>query len=227
MIHVVKIDKNNYFVDHETGEKVYQYNPDMNLDLVLTLNKSKLNIDKDSIIREYGGNLVVRYLNDKYIIDDGYQSTLVKAGYIVYKNYDTEYIDDYNFGVEVRRNIIDDLRYALKELDYFFEVNNLETECVLIINGFEYKIKFETVGSIVAKNNKRRDNNLIYYPFDKAMDKFGTMYISIFAEKIDGKEKNKYEFPNNFIQKLICVLGLEYHFVSVPIKGRLLHWEGL
>lgn len=227
MIHVVKIDKNNYFVDNDTGEKVYRYNPAMNLNLVLTLNKSKLEIEKDSLIREYGGNLVVGYSGDKYIIDDGYQNTLVKAGYIVYKNFDQEYIEDYNEGIDIRKDVVYDIREILDKMGYNHQNNGLETECVLISNGFEYRIKFETVGSIVLKNNKRRDNNLIYYPFDKSMDKYGTMYISIFAEKLDGKEKNKYEFPNSFIQRLISDLGMEYHFVSMPIKGRLLYWEGL
>lgn len=232
MIFTVKLDKkNNYFLDKSTGEILDRYDPsNENIQLILKLKDLTLKVDTSSIIQEYGGQIVVQYLDDKYIIDDGYQDILIKCGYIVYKNYDTERIDDISLGISTRNNIIDDIRSALLSLDIqtIIEANSNDTLVKIENNSYSYKIRFDTISNIVTKNYKRKDNSLTYYPFEKSMDKFGTIYVSIFAQKKSNiNSQSKFDIPNNIIQDLVKELGLEYHYVSLPIKGRVLYWQGL
>ena len=186
MIFTVKLDKNNFFLDKITGEVLDRYDPNNeNLQLNMKLKDSILKVDFKSIIQEYGGQISVQYLDNKYIIDDGYQDTLIKCGYIVYRNYDNERIDDISVGNFIRDNIIDNIREKLQIIENDGSINVTGNETLLTIRNenYLYKFRFDTISNIVTKNYKRKDNSLIYYPFDKAMDKYGTIYVSIFAQK--------------------------------------------
>ena len=230
MIYTVKLDENNYLLDKSTGKIVDKYDPkNKNLQLVLSLDNIDLTVDANSIVQEYGGNISVEYLGNKYIIDDGYQNTLVKCGYIVYKNYDVKRCE-YTEGVSTRNMIIDNIRTALLKLTDYAEISIVGNDTtVSIVNGnYSYKIIFSTVNSIVNRNYRRKDNNLTYYPFDKSMDKYGTIHVSIFAQKLSDSDNNdQYSYPMDMISDLIKLLGWSYHYISMPIKGRLVYWEGL
>ena len=232
MIFTVKLDKkNNFFLDKETGEVLDRYDPtNRNLQLNLKQKDFVLKVDASSIIQEYGGQIVVQHGEDKYIIDDGFQDVLVKCGYIVYRNYDNERIDDISTGVLIRDSLVKKIRRAIISLSYDTEVGTSVNETLMKIKSENYlfKFRFDTVSNIVTKNYKRKDNNLTYYPFDKSMDKYGTMYVSIFAKKTkNGSDNDKFNIPSEVIKDLIKELGLEYHYVSLPIKGRVLYWQGL
>ena len=97
------------------------------------------------------------------------------------------------------------------------------------VNGFNYKIRFNTVDEIVAKNLNRKDNSLSFYPFNKQMDKFGTIYISIFAEKRNSHAnlRNRFNVPDSIIKALIYSLGTDYHYISLPIKNQILFYPGI
>ncbi len=233
MIFTVKLDKkNNYFLDKETGEMLDRYdstNP--NLQLHLKLKDCDLNVDTSLIIQEYGGQIVFQYDGNKYIIDDGFQDTLVKCGYIVFKNFDNERINDNSTGTLIRDSLVNKIRRAIASLNYNAEVETTANETLMTIktDNYGFKFRFDTVGNIVTKNYRRKDNNLTYYPFDKSMDKYGTIYVSIFAEKLkyDSNDNDKFNIPSEVIKDLLKELGLEYHYISLPIKGRVLYWQGL
>lgn len=232
MIFTVKLDKkNNFFLDKETGELLDRYDPtNSNLQLHLKLKDYDLDVDASLIVQEYGGQIVYQNNQDKYIIDDGFQNTLVKCGYIVFKNYDTERIEDVNTGNLVRDSLINKIRRALISLDYDNTIETSVNETLMRINtnNYSFMFRFDTVSNIVTKNYKRKDNSLKYYPFDKSMDKYGTIYVSIFAEKlVDGSDNDRFKIPSEVIKDLVKELGLEYHYVSLPIKGRVLYWQGL
>ena len=233
MIFTVKLDKkNNFFFDKETGETLDRYDPtNPNLQLHLKLKGYWVDVDTSLIVQEYGGQIAFQHIDDKFIIDDGFQDILVKCGYIVYKNYDNERISDNSRGVLIRDSLINKIRRAIASLSYENEVkvSGNETLMEMKTNDYQFKFRFDTVSSIVTKNYRRKDNNLTYYPFDKTMDKYGTIYVSIFAKKIKNgcAENDKFNIPSEIIKDLVKELGLEYHYVSQPIKGRVLYWQGL
>ena len=67
------------------------------------------------------------------------------------------------------------------------------------------------------------------------MDKFGTMYISIFAKRetninrVDDKliYHKKYEVANKFIKDFIDIMGVDYHFSSLKINQKILYWKDI
>ena len=233
MIFTVKLDKkNNYFLDKETGEKLDRYDStNSNLQLHLKLKDCDLNVDTSLIVQEYGGQIAFQHDGNKYIIDDGFQDTLVKCGYIVYKNFDNERVNDNSEGILIRDSLVNKIRRAVASLNYDKEIETLANETLMTIKteSYSFKFRFDTVGNIVTKNYRRKDNSLTYYPFDKSMDKYGTIYVSIFAEKLKCgcTDNDKFNVPSEIIKDLVKELGLEYHYVSLPIKGRVLYWQGL
>ena len=96
-------------------------------------------------------------------------------------------------------------------------------------SGFNYKINAETIQSIVTKNHMRKDNSLSFYPFSKKMDRYGTVYISIFGQRIleCAKDADRFTFPDKFIKYLTEELGHNYHFGAQIVRKRLVDYKGL
>ena len=89
MILTVKLGQDNFIPDKNTGEIVERYDPtNKDVELTIKLPDSTLIVDGTNIQQQYGGNSIVQYNNDRFIIDDGYQNTLIKCGYIVYQEYE-------------------------------------------------------------------------------------------------------------------------------------------
>ena len=243
MILTVKLGQDNFITDKHTGEIVERYDPaNKDVELTIKLPDSTLIVDGTNIQQQYGGNIIVQYNNDRFIIDDGYQNTLIKCGYIVYKEYDYKKIKNKSTGDEIRDMIIESIRALLPEISEKYNKPDTCIESTLKYNGnesililgneedhFTYMIKFNTVNFIVNKNHIRKDNDLPFYPFDKSMDKYGTIYVSVFAQKNFKvvNDPDKYTLPESAIKDLVFRLGKDYHFTSLPVKNRIIYWPGL
>lgn len=243
MVQTIKLDNiNNYIIDKDTQEVIERYDPsNKNVELFIKLPDSTLRVDGDQITEQFGGNIVFKYGNDKYIINDGYQDTMIKCGYIVYKQYDQEKEPNKSKGVEIQRQIISSIRALLPDLVKKYNTNNEigvivnngnETEFIIGSsneNHYTYTIKISTINYIVKRNQIRKDNDLQFYPFSKSMDRYGTLYLSVFAKK-NYKAKNdpdKYSLIDSMIKELVSELGKDYHYVSMPNKGRIINYPGL
>ncbi len=244
MIKTIKLGQDNYITDKLTGTVLDKYDPNnKNIELTIKLPNSILKVDGSNIKQQYGGNVVVQYGDDRFIIDDGYQETLIKAGYIVYKNYDNgnKIVDKFE-GVKIRSMIVDNIRDLLPELSKKYNGNGIpftasitynsnETSIYIgdATNHFSYKIKFDTINFIVNKNHIRKENSLPFYPFDKNMDKYGTIYVSVYAKKNFKvvNDPDKYTLPDSVIRDLVYNLGEDYHYCSLPVRNRIVSWPGL
>ena len=95
--------------------------------------------------------------------------------------------------------------------------------------NFIYRINFNTVNNIVTKNQKRKENSLPYFPFDKNMDKYGTIYITVYAQKTkkltQEEGNNKFILADDLIFKLIKSLGKEYKYLPMTITKRIMYWD--
>lgn len=244
MIKTVRLDgRKAYFCNKDTGEIIYKYDENnKDLKLVINLEDSVLEINQDKINRQYDGQIIVQHNDDRYIVDDGYNNSLIKAGYIVYSNYDEINIDpmDKEFGISLRDQIIMEIRKVCIECSPEFEFdtidyNGLKTVLHLndINNDYSYTIIIDTVNNIVNRNQSRKENSLTYYPFMKNMDKYGTMYLSIFCQKNHHIENNtpkkKYIIPDRFIVNLISKLNdiSNYHYVSCRVNRRVVYCKGM
>ena len=247
MVKTVKLDNvRNYLMDSSTGEKIMKYDPsNQNLLLSIQVDDSILQIEASNITQEFGGEIVVFYNGDKYIIDDGFQNVLLKSGYIVFKDFDQIKEFDPEIGNQIRSNIFYDIMETIPEA---LEVIHSELRYAFIDSNdsmisfkveqedlpYDYTFKIDTINSIVSKNLIRKGNSLAFYPFDKNMDKFGTVYLSVFAQR---KLKFGYEDPNAkpekyviadiVIRELIKKLGSNYHYIAQIIKRRVIDWNGI
>ena len=181
---IVKTNKTDcYFICNETKVQSDKFIVSPKLSLYYD-NKYIDNVYLDSRTN----NIVGKDLNGTtFIIDDGYRNKLVKAGYIVYRNYDSEKILDKDEGTKIHRHLLHDIhQYLLKEYigEIIYSADKYINEYYLEKAGYKFTIKLYSNIDIVKKNQERKINGLQFYPFDKKMDNYGTIYITIHAVKI-------------------------------------------
>lgn len=251
MIKTIKLDgKNNYIEDKSTGEILERFDESRYVKVVLTLNDSILTIDSSKITKQFDGQYIVQHNDDRYIIDDGYYNSLIKSGYIVFNQYDTFNIDpeDKEFGIDLRNAIIRTLRQVLIQLNvkynfvdgyppeaFTLEYSGNKTIFKVGTNNddYSYIFVFDTINNMVNKNQSRKENNLTFYPFKKSMDRYGTIYLSVFCQKnrkiTDNSPRKKYILPDQIIKEIIKELNKsdQYHYVSNQVKRRLVYCKGI
>lgn len=240
MIKLIKIDgKDNFFIDKISEQKLEKYDPDNpNLFLCVKMpDNSKLYIESFKIAANYGGQISFDYGDDKYIIDDGYQDILIRAGYIVMNEYDVNHEYNQEAGLKIRENIFLDLDEALSKM-YSNGKLSYEPAGVPMIKfeslGFKFTIYFDTISRIVNKNQQRKINKLPFYPFDKSMDKYGTIFVSVFCQRVDKSANNndKYRIADELIGDIIKEMNNGndsdlYHFNMSLIRKRIVNWNGI
>ena len=243
IIKVIKTDNNqdSYFNNKVTGKVQSKYEKDPNLILVTKIDNSIVEIPNYMIEKPYGGQLIVDYSDDeKYIIDDGYQDLLIRAGYIILNNYDVENIENKESGYQTRIQFMETVKDTVKKLltenniQYKITCMNQYIKFVFEISGYQFTISVDSVNSIVNKNMQRKVNNLPFYPFIKTMDKFGTLYLSIFCKRINDNipdDFNRYNQAEKIIIQLLEELNNQdnndYHFERIIIKKRINNFEGI
>lgn len=240
IVNIIKTDGEKvYFVNKNTGTKVKKYTQNNDIQMVVTLeDDSILQVDSNQIYTQFGGQLLFEYNGDKYIIDDGYRDILIRCGYLVMDNYDK--INQFNkeTGKVIRAQYLSQVNNAisyLNETKYggtnYIEKNSIKNTFQKY--GYTITVYIDSVNNLVTKNQQRKANMLAYYPFDKNMDKYGTLYVSIFAKKeLEVKDKEKYKAADGFIEDIVEQLyktqsDHNYKFVGEQIKKRLNNWPGL
>lgn len=239
MVKVLKIDNNENYMVNEIGQLSVKWSPGCKLYTTME-DGSILIVDPSQIRQQYGGSIVFEYEDDKYIIDDSFQDTLIRAGYLVLNEYSTENIFDKERGLEVRKELfsyVDKIifeNYAYREGYELTTKDNQEIRLVCEKDGYRFTVSIDTINNIVTKNQKRKLNMLPFYPFNKGMDKYGTLYISIFAKKLDpeAEEKNKYKMAEDFMVTFINLLNKNsihdyYRIERVLLKKRIINWKDL
>lgn len=245
MAKIITIGENGYFINKSTGEKYLKYIPDDEDLLLVTELKdgSTLNVETSQISIAYGGQLVFNYNNEKYIIDDGYQDLLIRAGYIILDNYNKERVEDKNEGIIIRNkfllnisSVMDKIINSKSSRKVTLETNSIYNQIKVIFeeSGYRYTVYIDTVNNVVNKNQNRRKNDLSFYPFDKEMDKYGTMYLSMFAAKISENDDSnkKYINADNFIMEFMKLLNESdqdhnYIFEESVIKNKINNFNGI
>lgn len=242
---VIKTDMENaYFYNKQTKEKQDYYEKDDNLVLIAKINDGSVLTIENASINVINEQLVFKYdQNTRYIIDDGYQNVLIRCGYLIMNSYDQEKIDDKVKGYEIRNQFFNNIKLALPKvisdmgIDTPIDYKSQSIEFYFEKNGFLYRVSFDTISNIVAKNQQRKINDMIYYPFEKNMDKYGTIYLTIFCKKIlyhdNGSNNDKYQVGEDFLKNLIVEINnfadadTSYHFYRFIIKRRIIYSRGM
>lgn len=252
MINIINTDQlNAYFC--KGNEIVEKFDPlDKELKFKFRLGNAQTMCVPHNLIKiNQGGYIYFDYDGTKYIINDGYQNNLIRAGYIVMNNYDIINIEDRKAGIKLRDDNIDLIYEALKSHynsksyeDCPFTTVTQDTidsiRMTFIKDGVRFNILINTINCIVGKNQKRKSISLPYYPFRKDMDKYGCLYISVFAEKMKSitpeQDHKKYMNAQEIIEDIIRIINLynmdkesinRFKYIPLIVRKRLTYVEGM
>jgi hypothetical protein len=211
-------------------DKYDAYNPSLEFHHQLQ-NGSELIVPAEKIGYNQFVGIHFKYEDELYVIDDGWQSTLVMACYIINGDYDTIRENDKIAGSIARNEIKEHIVLAMNkrfDFDVIYTGNNLVYKFVL--DQFDITIEFKTINNLVSNNKERKLNSLPYYPYLKGMDKFNTYYVTLFAKRNSqwcGAACDTRELET-FMQELVKNMneletGNIYHCKIVPIEQRILN----
>ena len=74
----------------------------------------------------------------------------------------------------------------------------------VILDTQEITINFDTINSIVSQNKDRKINGKSYYPFDKNMDKYNSIYVSVITDNINDVS---YDFADKVLSNIVSALN--------------------
>ena len=214
-----------YFYCNDTKEKSkrFIYSPDLSLIYYNDEGEQKL----DNVHIDPRTNVIVaKDNNSTYIIDDGYRNSMIRAGYLVFKDYDQIHINDKVEGNIIHENLIESITTALSsyngEVLSYTENSSFGTSEAFYINkdGYKFTITIYDNINIVKINEERKINGLQFYPFDKNMDNYGTVYISIHCIKIDETESKNTVVADSILKHIIDNTE-DIKYVSMEIKQPL------
>ncbi len=251
MINIINTDQlNAYFC--KGNEIVDKFDPlDKDLKFKFKLGNAQTMCVPSNLIKiNQGGYIYFDYDGTKYIINDGYQNNLIRAGYIVMNNYDIINIEDRKAGIKLRDDNIDliyeALRWYFNDMSYQGVPVNVSQDTIdsirmtFIKDGVRFNILINTINCIVGKNQKRKSISLPYYPFRKDMDKYGCLYISVFAEKMESitpeQDHKKYMNAQEIIEDIVRIVNLynmnkksinKFKYIPLIVRKRLTYVEGM
>ena len=222
---IIKTDLENcYFIYNANKSKKFIESPDTDITLIYINDgvRKELEVSLDS-----RSNLIVaKDDNNMYIVDDGYRNQMIRCGYIVYKDYDTQKVSDKVLGNQIKDLLSDFINKALENYPGIVKSDNKSNIYYLEKDGYRYTIGIYSNFDIVKKNEERKINGLQYYQFDKNMDNFGTSYITIHSLKLDEDSEDFTVSVADDILKNIIANSKDIKFVSMNISNPLYYIKG-
>ena len=230
------------------GEKLEKYDPD-NPDLYfiyeednkqITVKSNKIHLDASGMITFSNGDI-------KYIIDDGYRDMLVKVGYIVADNYDEEYLDDIILAEELQDHIRRQYSRALEYVERFYDdgqrilddqgvpksktdvyrISRTDHAFSITLRGWKENIVACPISKVIEVNVDRKNNNQPYYPYDKDINKYGALFLAVYAEKQkEGADcYTRHKIPEGIIKNILKSMntntdGIRYTFNSIDTRKK-------
>ena len=216
---MIYVNSKNFFVSKDK-EIYYQYFPNLSFYMDGTeMNSEDIYIDKS-------GFPSFNYEGEKYLIDDGYRNTLQKVGYIIYKDYDQVRCDD-SLGHQILTYITNQVSDGILGLKNKIDIIQKDNNTFVIISKFyKYTVILSDSFEIVSENKDRKINGIQYYPFDKRMDKYGTLYLRLFSQKLKESGElyeNDLSYIENLIKDILCILNKEnnnFKFSSLELPKK-------
>lgn len=240
MIRNININKDATLISKETGDALDRFDPNIESEFHISLKDgSVIIVPSYKVLRQVSGAYYFDYLDDRYFINDEYQVSIIRAGYLIRDNYGKEQIKDKNEGLAIRNSIRNDIMTVAKDLDPDLDLEVAPNGTIVLTgmkSDYTFKICFNTITEIVDNNQQRKLNDMPFYPFLKGIDKFGAYYISIFAGKNDNEHDEdfgtKFEIGELFINTLMAKLrklnsDVVYNYTPLIIKKKILYNEGV
>lgn len=180
----IKLNDDNFFCDSVSKTRV-NYRDDDSIEFRCKLpDKSVIYVPNSNIV-----NMSFKFQNQVYQIDVGQNERLTTCGYLIKGEYNHLRINDQDQGIKDRTALLQRIEDALSVLQTIWGDPNISVERknnVISLkfseNESSYSFYFDTVSSIVTYNQERKMERLPFYPFDKGVDKYESIYLSVFAD---------------------------------------------
>lgn len=135
---------------------------------------------------------------------------MIKSGYIVLNDYDKTRITDKEQGERVRLSLMNHIKRVISGSIVVSEktkITFLDTNVQIVFEdraGNQYTAIICTVNHLVNKNKISMKQNASILPFNKDMDKYGTLYLSISTKESNPRIQ---AIIDGFIDKFIKTLN--------------------
>ena len=166
---------------------------------------------------------------------------MLQSGYLVLGDYDKNSLDKVT-GTKVLASIYQDVAQCIETFiemymhPYMKVVDHNKSGLTIETMYYSYSVYIDTIGDIINDNQKRKLNDLPYYPYLKNMDKYGTLYIRVFGKLLPSvrsesslveKGIQKHSDVKYLLKNIIsCINSLDsknvYHFEPVPLKKMII-----
>lgn len=214
-----------YFYNNDTGEKSKRYIDSPNLSFIYLYNGEEKKLDGVHI--DPRTNVIIGKDNSStFIIDDGYRNSMIRAGYLVYRDYDKNHITDKTEGNILHEKILESVSDVL--FDYCDNGNNpmvsftdgKSEDFYLKKDGYKFNVTIYDNIEIVKINEERKINGLQFYPFDKNMDNYGTLYITIHCQRYEDTDVKNTVIADSILKYIIDNTE-DIRYISMDIKQPL------
>ena len=232
---VLKTNSTCYFVCDITHEESIKYIDSPKLSLKYLDSKTGEYKTLENVYIDNRTNVIVGKDENgsTYVIDDGYRNSMIRAGYMVYKNYDEIQCTDKAEGNVIHEKLLDYISNAILDYDGDVKVFGYTDSApfeyadtyYLEKSGYRFTIKLYNNFQIVKINQDRKINGLQFYPFDKNMDNYGTLYVSIYCQKIKETDIKNTTISDGILKHIIDSTE-DIKFVSMDIKQPLYYSIG-
>lgn len=238
MTNVLRTGVNNFFIN-EDGSISMQYDPYFNTCFMMYCGEGpKIKISMDKISIQNGGQIVFKFDNQKYIIDDGYRNRLIMAGYLDLPNIEEPEKDR---DKQKLRNAIIDLFKSRGIGDMEFTPNSVYVKS--LTQGYEISLEIETLNKMIERNIKRTELSLPMYPTERGYSKVTSLYFRLYAKRCDAKSSKNYEelhnICNKMLRSIVCSnkfnwneifqltgqINLKFQPKELHIRRTILKWE--
>jgi hypothetical protein len=230
------------------GKKLEKYDPD-NPDLCFIYEDSnkQITVPAEYIKLDTSGMITFNNRDVKYIIDDGYRDTLVKVGYILADNYDESCLDDIILAEELQDRIKRQYSRALEYIEKFYDdgqiildeygapktktdvykIRRTDHTFSITLRGWKENIVACPISKVIEVNVDRKNSNQPFYPYDKDVNKYGALFLVVYAEKQkEGADcYARHMIPEGIIKNILKSMndntdGISYKFNSIDTRKK-------
>lgn len=205
---IVKLNITTNKAYDASGNEVTNFDNDTVTKVKFRLNDGSI-ITTENIERVPGNYYKVVYNGEEYYIDDNNRYESVVLGYLVYKDYDKNHIEDKETGVELRNELFS---YINTNLGMSVRAKTITR------NGIDFIVTVDTVNWIVSENQERKQAGRKIFPFNKSMDKYATFYLAIYSNIKDVSSDIE---CNKLLEEIKEKLGDEWKFVPNEYKIKI------
>lgn len=218
---LLKVGTDVYFVNKD-GSKPACQKFDGKHKLLVQFDDSTLEVPEEKISEGYGNIISFQYNDTNYIVDDGYRNSLVRSGYFISKDYGvnkSRLTLPVQKCEQINRDLIAELKYVL-ENDY--EVHTF---------GYKITVNLFSISQLVNCNQRRKHNNLAFYPFESKLDKWMNIYYAVYLEReeVRSARKDALDEADKIIGKLQKYWELKdkgNYVLPMIIKKKVVFLEG-